>query len=248
MAKFVGGPPPFIGTRDNLTIYFMKGEYIVRTKSSLTGKRVKRDPAFARTMENAGRLKKASGIASLIYRQMPADSRVYKQYRELVGKAMGLLKDGFDADDVLIALESVYVRAYVDDSFYFPDDAAVLSVDHPADPATDHLVDHSINHLANHLINDNGEIVLLREQSTSYFRKTSSGLEKSTLFKCFIKDHPSRRKRTGGGRLQMGISEIREIREIKKIKETKETKETKEIAEIGGLQVFGRLRYDCYRP
>ncbi len=109
MAKFVGGLPPFIGTRDNLTIYFMKGEYIVRTKSSLTGKRVKRDPAFARTMENAGRLKKASGIASLIYKRMPADSRVYKQYRELVGKAMGLLKDGFDIDYVLIVLEAAYL-------------------------------------------------------------------------------------------------------------------------------------------
>ncbi|PWV56672.1 hypothetical protein [Chitinophaga sp. S165] len=113
MAKFVGGLPPFVGTRDNLTIYFMKGEYIVRTKSSLTGKRVKRDPAFARTMENAGRLKKAAGIASLVYRQMPVDARVYKQYRELVGKAMGLLKDGFDVDHVVIVLEALYLSDHL---------------------------------------------------------------------------------------------------------------------------------------
>ncbi|PWV51615.1 hypothetical protein [Chitinophaga sp. S165] len=115
MPKFVGGPPPFVGTRDNLTIYLMNGEYIVRTKSSLTGKRVKRDPAFARTMENAGRLKKASRIASVIYKQIPADLRVYKQYRELVGKAMGLLKNGFDVEYVLVALEVTYLADCLSD-------------------------------------------------------------------------------------------------------------------------------------
>jgi hypothetical protein len=115
MAKFVGGLPPFVGTRDNLTIYLMNGEYIVRTKSSLTGKRVKRDPAFARTMENAGRLKKASRIASLIYRQIPTDSRVYKQYREIVGNAMGLLRNGFDVEYVLVALEVTYLSHQLPD-------------------------------------------------------------------------------------------------------------------------------------
>ena len=110
MAKFVGGPPPFIGTRDNVTIYLMNGEYYIRSKSSLTGKRVKRDPAFARTMEYAGWLKKASVIASLVYRQIPENGRVYKQYRELVGKAMGLLKEGLDVDAVLIMLEATYLR------------------------------------------------------------------------------------------------------------------------------------------
>ena len=101
--------PPFIGTRDNLTIYLLNGEYVVRTKSSLTGKRVKRDPAFAKTMKFAGWLKQASRIASHIYRQMPADERIYKQYRQLTGKAMSLLKEGFDAPDVVIMLEAVYL-------------------------------------------------------------------------------------------------------------------------------------------
>ncbi|PSL34756.1 hypothetical protein [Chitinophaga ginsengisoli] len=109
MAKFVGGPPPFVGTRDNVTIYVMNGEYFIRSKSSLTGKRVKRDPAFARTMEYAGWLKKAAVIASLVYRQLPENGRVYRQYRELVGKAMRLLKEGFDVDAVLIVLEAGYL-------------------------------------------------------------------------------------------------------------------------------------------
>ncbi len=109
MPKIVGGVPPFIGTQDNLTIYHMNGEYIIRTKSSLTGKRVKHDPAFAKTMKYAGWLKQGARIASRIYRQLSDDKRIYKQYRELTGKAMLLLKEGFDADDVSTMLEAVYL-------------------------------------------------------------------------------------------------------------------------------------------
>ncbi len=109
MPKIVGGVPPFIGTQDNLTIYFMNGAYIVRTRSSLTGKRVKRDPAFAKTMKYAGWLKQGSRIASRIYRQLPDDKRMYKRYRELTGKAMLLLKEGFNADNVITMLEAVYL-------------------------------------------------------------------------------------------------------------------------------------------
>ncbi len=109
MPKIADGVPPFVGTRDNLTIYLMNGEYIIRTKSSLTGKRVKRDPAFAKTMMYAGWLKLGARIASHIYRQIPADERVYKQYRELTGKAMSLLKEGFNTGDVITMLEAVYL-------------------------------------------------------------------------------------------------------------------------------------------
>jgi hypothetical protein len=116
MAKVVGGVPPFVGTRDNLTIYLMNGEYIVRTKSSLTGKRVKRDPAFARTMKYAGWLKQGARLASLVYKKIPADERVYKQYRELTGRVMSLLKEGFDADDVITMLEAVYLSQPMEDA------------------------------------------------------------------------------------------------------------------------------------
>ncbi|PWV46153.1 hypothetical protein [Chitinophaga sp. S165] len=114
MPKIAGGVPPFVGTRDNLTIYLMNGEYIIRTKSSLTGKRIKHDPAFAKTMMYAGWLKVGARIASHIYRQIPADERVYKQYRELTGKAMSLLKEGFNADDVVIMMEAVYLSQSMD--------------------------------------------------------------------------------------------------------------------------------------
>ena len=114
MAKIVGSVPPFVGTRDNVTIYLMNGEYIARAKSSLTGERVKKDPAFARTMEWAGCLKQGARIASFIYKQMPVDERVYKQYRELTGKAMSLLKEGFRVEDVITMLEAVYLPQRVE--------------------------------------------------------------------------------------------------------------------------------------
>jgi hypothetical protein len=187
MAKFVGGLPPFIGTRDNLTIYFMKGEYIVRTKSSLTRKRVKHDPAFARTMENAGRLKKASRIASRIYRQMPAGSRVYRQYRELVGKAMGLLKNGFDGDYVLIALEAVYL-----------------------DDLSNHLSDCLPDPLADHLPRETTEIAVLPAQDKSHVKKMGTKLETITLFTCFTKEYPSNRRRCiSSERFQVGSAGLR---------------------------------------
>jgi uncharacterized protein YbcI len=117
MAKIVGGvPPPFMGTRDNLTIYLLKGEYVIRTKSSLTAKRVKRDPAFAKTMKYAGWLKQGARIASRIYRQIPADERIHKQYRQLTGKAMSLLKEGFDTENVITMLEAVYLLQPVENS------------------------------------------------------------------------------------------------------------------------------------
>lgn len=170
MAKFVGGPPPFIGTRDNVTIYLMNGEYFIRSKSSLTGKRVKRDPAFARTMEYAGWLKKASVIASLVYRQLPENGRVYKQYRELVGKAMGLLKEGLDGDAVLILLEAAYLP--------------------------DHLADYLPNHLSDNSSDNSSDN--LREEDSMFVK--CPGLEKSgkignddgrrgiVLYKVFGKD------------------------------------------------------------
>ena len=196
MAKFVGGRAPFIGTRDNLTIYLMKGEYIARTKSSLTGKRVKRDPAFARTMENAGRLKKASRIASLIYRQMPADSRAYKQYRELVGKAMTLLKNGFDVEYVLIALEVVYLSNYLADdlSSDLSDDLSDRLPDCLFDRLSDHFSDRPAR-LVDYLPEKRREIAVLPAQHKLYTGKIGNKQRRTAL----CKGHAKGDFTTGGG-------------------------------------------------
>ncbi|HVI44013.1 MAG TPA: hypothetical protein VM802_04070 [Chitinophaga sp.] len=94
--------PPFIGTVGILCIYEMHGRYYMRVKSALTGKRVKKDPAFRKTMENAGLLGVASKMASGVYRQLPQQQKIHALYRQLTGRAFQLLREGIH-NDVIIA-------------------------------------------------------------------------------------------------------------------------------------------------
>jgi hypothetical protein len=91
MAK-QAGPIKFTGTIDNICFYKMYGEYFVRRKSSLEGKRVKKDPAFKKTMQHAHLLAKASKIASEIYKNIKKEDKNIKTFREIVGKVMRELK------------------------------------------------------------------------------------------------------------------------------------------------------------
>ena len=106
MAKQTG-PNPFIGRRGNLQGYQMAGKHYVRIVSSLTGKRVKKDPAFRQTMRNAGLLGQASRIASAIYGRLPAKEHGF--YRKLTGMAMQLLKQGKTAADAFEQLEREFM-------------------------------------------------------------------------------------------------------------------------------------------
>jgi hypothetical protein len=51
------------GTVYNVCFYKLGKGFYARSKSSLTGKRVKTDPAFEKTMQNAGLLAKDYTIA-----------------------------------------------------------------------------------------------------------------------------------------------------------------------------------------
>lgn len=105
MAK-QAGPFTITGTIENLCFYEMEGQYYVRMKSSLTGKRVKKDPAFARTMQYAGWLKLAAKAASVFYRTIPKEERCRELYRKLTGKAMSLLKEGVQEEQLAVLLAS----------------------------------------------------------------------------------------------------------------------------------------------
>jgi hypothetical protein len=101
--KFI--EPPFEGTRYGITVYKLKsGRWFGRKKSSLTARRVKKDPAFKPLMADAGLMKIASPLASQIYRQLPADKRKVQLYRQMVAVAKGLLKEGNDETSVREAL------------------------------------------------------------------------------------------------------------------------------------------------
>ncbi|HVI48231.1 MAG TPA: hypothetical protein VM802_25410 [Chitinophaga sp.] len=107
MAKIdlpAGVRPAFMGTIQNLCIYEMHGRYYIRLKSSLTGKRVKKDPAFRRTMENAGLLATASKMASGVYRQLPQQYKKHILYRQLTGRALLSLKAGKSPDVIVTEL------------------------------------------------------------------------------------------------------------------------------------------------
>ncbi|MDP4251982.1 MAG: hypothetical protein Q8918_17920, partial [Bacteroidota bacterium] len=102
------GPNPFTGRRGNLQGYRMAGKYYVRIVSSLTAKRVLKDPAFKLTMQYAGLLGKASKIASAIYRLLP--EREHGFYRKLTGMAMQLLKQGKTAEEAFEKLYNDFIR------------------------------------------------------------------------------------------------------------------------------------------
>ena len=93
------------GCFDNLCFYKMEGKYYVRMKSSLKGKRVKKDVAFKRTMQYAGLLADASSIASSLYKMLPKESKGIAVYRMLTGKVMKLLKDGKRANEIMHVLK-----------------------------------------------------------------------------------------------------------------------------------------------
>jgi hypothetical protein len=78
----------------------MEGKYYVRKKSSLTGKRVKKDKKFRLTMIYAGILAQAAKIASSVYRQIPKEERKHPYFRTLTGMAQKLIRKGVSAEEV----------------------------------------------------------------------------------------------------------------------------------------------------
>jgi len=94
------------GTIGDITFYRLYEEHFARTKSSLSGKRVKHDPAFKETMKYAALLACASKIASVIYKRLPAEQKSRKKYQAMTGKAMQLLKKKVNIETVIEELSS----------------------------------------------------------------------------------------------------------------------------------------------
>jgi hypothetical protein len=100
MAKQIG-PIKIRGTIGGISFYRLYDEHYARSKSSLTGKRVKHDPAFKNTMSYAASLAGASKIASVIYHELLVEQKSRKKYQEMTGKAMQLLKKEMDAESII---------------------------------------------------------------------------------------------------------------------------------------------------
>jgi hypothetical protein len=100
--------PAFTGTIGPICIYQMHGKYFLRTASSLTGKRVKKDPAFRKTMMYAALLGKASRIGSAVYASIPPERKQHSLYRKLTGEAMTWLKYEWKEEEIIAYLLKQY--------------------------------------------------------------------------------------------------------------------------------------------
>ncbi len=83
----------FTGSYGNLVFYYWRGKYCVRTKSTLSGKRVKTSARFRKTMQNASKLGCASKIAAHVYRRLPDSWKLHSLYRKMTGLGFQLLKE-----------------------------------------------------------------------------------------------------------------------------------------------------------
>lgn len=101
-------PLPFIGTVGNVTIFRLYGQYYVRARTSLTGQRVKKDPAFRMTMQYAALLAKASRLAAQVYAAAPPRYKKHPLYRKLTGEAMTWLKYAWEEKDIVDYLTQLY--------------------------------------------------------------------------------------------------------------------------------------------
>src|SRR5262245_55413716 len=110
MAKRIAGLCPMQGTFGDLTFYKMEGQHYCRSKSSLTGKRVKTSPEFKRTMVYASLMARASKIGSTIYKALPEGWRECWMYRSFTGEALTLLKNNpYTDEEVKQILWETYV-------------------------------------------------------------------------------------------------------------------------------------------
>lgn len=99
------------GCIDGVCFYKLEGSYYARMKSSLTGKRVKNDPAFAGTMKSANLLGRASSLVSPVFQQLSKTERDRDLFRRLTGFVKGLLKEGVPVEKVQVLLAD-YVESW----------------------------------------------------------------------------------------------------------------------------------------
>ncbi|WP_217602466.1 hypothetical protein [Chitinophaga sp. GbtcB8] len=100
------GPVYFTGTRGDACFYKMDGQYYVRKKSSLSGKRVKHAPSFELTRVYADLLAQASRLAAAVYRLLPKEQKNLVLYRAMTGEALRMLKQGVNVEVISAQLQA----------------------------------------------------------------------------------------------------------------------------------------------
>lgn len=83
-----------------MTGYVMNGVGYIRSKSSLTAKRVKNSPEFKKTMEFARKLGEASTLASDLYQAVPEANKSIRLFRLITGQVIAGFKKGNTEEEV----------------------------------------------------------------------------------------------------------------------------------------------------
>jgi hypothetical protein len=103
------GPYFFTGNAGGICGYMSHGLNIIRKSSSLTAKRVEKDPAFAGFRKSGIRLADASRIAAALYNQIPQKKRQFTLYRMLTGQVFRMMKGGEDRSLIIEKLQKLYI-------------------------------------------------------------------------------------------------------------------------------------------
>jgi hypothetical protein len=98
------------GTIGNLTFYQMYGRTYMRTKSSLTRKRVLKSKEFEQTRKHASDLGRAAQIGSVVYQALPAEMKERWLFRAITGEAASLLYEGQTEEEVQEFLWKKYIE------------------------------------------------------------------------------------------------------------------------------------------
>jgi hypothetical protein len=105
--NIITGNDPDLGMCLYYSPYF--DQNIWRRRSSLTGERTKKDPAFKGFRQSSNRLKEASPIAASLYKQLPEHIKQYALYRRLTGETIKMLKEGVEAAMISESLKKKYI-------------------------------------------------------------------------------------------------------------------------------------------
>ncbi|HET6769592.1 MAG TPA: hypothetical protein VFH08_19430 [Chitinophagaceae bacterium] len=102
-------PISISGTVGNVCVYEVDGKLYMRSKSSLTRKRVLKSKAFERTRRYANDMGKAARLGSAIYWDLPVEKRNRAVYQSITGMAASLLYKGVSEEEVQNMLKKKYV-------------------------------------------------------------------------------------------------------------------------------------------
>ena len=93
-----------MGTYDDITFYKMKGKHYARMKSSLTGMKFWKHPAFAGSRRSCSRFGRGNQLASMVYQEVPEQHKKYGLFCAMKSNAIAMLKAGKEEAQVISAL------------------------------------------------------------------------------------------------------------------------------------------------